>query len=88
MKTVRNTTSRPLKVSLGRGKFLHLGPKKSGNVHPDALERPATKKMLEAGDLELLDDADSRPGGGSSQGGPAQTHGHVPDTGMHRKGDR
>jgi hypothetical protein len=47
-----------LKISLPGGKTLFLGPARHGQVHPDALERPAIKKRIEAGEIEVLDEAD------------------------------
>ena len=88
MKTIRNNSNLPLRVSLPRGKVLHLGPKASGQVHPDALERPAVKRMLEAGDLEVVDDAEARTGGDGSKSSNPSAQGHPPGTRMHRKGDR
>jgi hypothetical protein len=88
MKTIRNCTARPLKIPLPRGKFLHLGPRNTGQVHLDALERPAVKKLLESGDLEVVEDDATRRGNDAARGGPTSTHGHPPGTGVHRKGDR
>ena len=88
MKTVRNCSARPLKVPLPRGKFLHLGPRNTGSVHPDALERPAVKRLLEAGDLEIIDDSAAHPEGGQAKIGNAATHGHGPSGTFRRKGDR
>ena len=88
MKTVRNCTARPLKVPLPRGKFLHLGPKNTGSVHPDALERPALKRLLEAGDLEIVDDSTARPEGGQAKIGNAATRGYGSGNAFRRKGDR
>ena len=88
MKTIRNCSNRPLRVGLPRGKVLHLGPRAEAQVHPDALERPAVKKMLEAKELEVVDDAQARLGGSGVKSGNPQTQGHPPGTRMHRKGDR
>jgi len=88
MKTIRNCTGRPLKIALPKGKFLHLGPKNTGSVHPDALERPATKRLLETGDLEIVDDSVDRPDGGPSSMASVTTHGRGHDSSFRRKGDR
>lgn len=90
MTTIRNKTSRPLRVPLPQGKVLHLGPKQSGQIagHQD---HPPLKKMLDAGEIELVDD-----GGRGTKGGPAarpgsphaSTHGHVPTKIVHPSGDR
>ena len=88
MKTVRNCSNHPLKVPLPRGKFLHLGPRNTGTIHPDALERPAVKRMLEAGDLEVIDDSTARPEGGQAKIGNAATRGYGSGNAFRRKGDR
>lgn len=88
MKTVRNCSTRPLKVPLPRGKFLHLGPRNTGSIHPDALERPAVKRMLEAGDLEVVDDSAARHEGGQAKIGNAATRGYGSGNAFRRKGDR
>lgn len=89
MKTVRNKTSRPLRVPLPQGKVLHLGPRQTGQV--GHLDHPPLKKMIDAGDLEVVED-----GGRGNRGGPAgssgsshsSTHGHVPTKVIHPSGDR
>jgi hypothetical protein len=41
MKTIQNKTNAPLRVPLPRGKKLHLGPGKSGQIaHQDADHKP------------------------------------------------
>ena len=47
-----NKTGKPLRIPLAGGKKLFLGPGKTGQVTPKALERPALVKLLEAGDIE------------------------------------
>ena len=88
MRTIRNCTAKPLRVRLRGGKVLHLGPGKNGQIADPDLERPAVKKMIEAGEIEVLG-TDQHPeeigGGGPS---PESTHGHRPVSGMRRKGDR
>jgi hypothetical protein len=39
MKTVANKTQKPLSVPLPRGKVLHLGPGKTGQISSEAAER-------------------------------------------------
>ena len=56
MRIVINTTNRPLKIRLPQGRVLHLGPRKEGQVTPQALESASVKKLVEAGDLEILSD--------------------------------
>lgn len=86
--TIKNKTKKPLSVPLPQGKRLFLGPGKSGQITPKAIDHPPLKAMLESGDLEL----DS--GGGSfaskgkssgSSGGGAQSH--TPGKTVFRSGD-
>jgi hypothetical protein len=87
--TVRNKTQKPLSVPLSRGKVLHLGPLKAGEIAFDDAERPGVKALIESGALEIVavgsgHAAESREGGG---GRPA-TQGHPSSTGSRRSGDR
>jgi len=52
---IRNTTSRALVVPLGMGKKLHLGPKQTGQIRHQASSHPKFIKLVEAGELEILD---------------------------------
>ncbi len=60
-------------------------------MHPDALERPALKKLVEAGDIEVLDEGHHPTGSSDSGSGRVQGSkqgGWSPGSGMSRKGDR
>lgn len=76
MKTVTNKTKKPLKIRLPGGKTLFLGATRRAQIRDDALEHPPVKKLLEAGEIEVTDDAgvkhSSGLGAGLSEG---QTHG-------------
>jgi hypothetical protein len=89
MKTIKNQTNRPLRVPLPRGKFLHLGPAKSGQIATAAAEHPGLKKLIEAGEIELFDEG-AAPGdsGGGGQRGPGSAQGHSSGGVMRRSGDR
>ena len=54
MKVVRNKTRTPLRVPLGRGRFLHLGPGQTGQVADDAPELPALARLVKTRKLELV----------------------------------
>jgi hypothetical protein len=56
IRTVINKTLRPVKIPLPGGKTLFLGPSRRGQVSDDALERPAFQKLVESGDIEVLDE--------------------------------
>lgn len=71
MKTVTNKTKKPLRVSLPGGKTLFLGVAQRAPLRDDALNHPAVKKLLEAGDIEVFDGATMQhgsAGGGFSKG--------------------
>lgn len=89
MRIVVNKTNRPLKIHLPQGKVLHLGPRKEGQVTPHALDSPGVKRLIESGELEIVDaesHADTR--GASDGAAVADTHGHHPNTTVHKRGDR
>ena len=56
MKSVVNKTRTPIKIPLPGGKTLHLGLVGNGQIPDEALERPAFKKLIEAGEIEVLDE--------------------------------
>jgi hypothetical protein len=90
MKTIKNKTNRPLRVPLPRGKTVHLGPAKSGQITTEAAEHPGLKKMVEAGEIELIDEAGGGAAGGAGGigGGAGSRTGHGGGGGMRRSGDR
>jgi hypothetical protein len=89
MKTIVNKARRPIRISLPGGKTLHLGLAGRGQVPDDALARPAFKKLVEAGEIEVLGDEDRSVVADeqttrirrSAQGHPARRN-------VSRKGDR
>jgi hypothetical protein len=56
MKIVQNKTTRPLSIPLPRGKKLHLGPGKSGQIVSTSADHPALKQLVDAGEIEILDE--------------------------------
>ena len=89
MKTVRNKTHRPLRVRLSRGKTLHLGPLKEGQISFQDVDSGGVKRLVEAGELELVGDAaQNQAGTVRSPAGHADTHGHHPETTVTKRGDR
>ncbi|MGH9798416.1 MAG: hypothetical protein ACRD5D_09720 [Candidatus Polarisedimenticolia bacterium] len=71
------------------GKTLFLGLAGRGQVPDEALERPALRKLIEAGEIEVLE-AENRPM--SADKGPPllrrSAHGHPAARDGGRKGDR
>jgi hypothetical protein len=89
MKVIRNTTQLPLRVSLGAGRVLHLGPAQSASVADDAPQVPAVARMIKARKLELVGNegasVETAAGGGTPREF-AQGHGHA--THIFPKGNR
>lgn len=89
MKEIRNATHTPLRVPLPRGKVLHLPPRQVGQVAPSALEHPPFKKLVEAGEIEVLGEGDHgelRPE--KAERGGNVTRGSAHTTVVHPSGDR
>ena len=89
MKTIRNTSRRPLAVPLPGGRKLHLGPNQTGEIAEQAAEHPPLAELVSSGALEILGgghketaaiNASLRPG--------APTSGHQPVSKAGRRGDR
>ena len=89
MKSIANKTQKPLSVPLPRGKTLHLGPGRTGQIASEAAEHPPLAKPVLAGESELLDDGPA-PIGGTGGGGKGRPsfHGHPANSGGRRSGDR
>ena len=90
MKTVRNKTFKPLKLTFSGGKVLHLGPGKTGQVPDSALDQKSFKGLLEAGTIEVLDAGPSHAAGSDANAaGPHETtRGHRPAMTGASKGQR
>ena len=91
MKTITNKTHKPLKVQLPGGKFLHLGPLKSGQIADGAVEASGVKRLIDAGEIELLaEGAESAGAGprGRAGSGKAAKGGHAPNKMVRSSGDR
>jgi len=89
MKAIHNTTQEPLRVSLGGGKVLHLGPGQTGHVADDALQSRGLRRLIESGAIALAGE-EGRPGEFSdSQGLPREfAHGHVHGSKVFPSGNR
>jgi len=88
MKTVTNKTKKPLRISLPGGRTLFLGVTQRAPLRDDALNHPAVKKLIEAGDIEVFDGGavqHGSAGGGFSKGA---NPGHNSHNGKATNGDR
>src|SRR5256885_13210375 len=77
MAAVTNKTGKPLSIPLPRGKTLHLGPRKSGQISAHDIDHPGLKKLVDAGAIEILaEDSGSTgaEGGGTHGRGPIPAH--------------
>jgi hypothetical protein len=88
MRTIVNKTTRPLRVPLGGGKTLFLGPAKSGQVADSAVDHPGLRKLIDAGDVQVQGagaDGVTVEGGGN-EAGHSDVHGKQRGTNVHRRG--
>jgi len=89
MAAVTNKTGKPLSIPLPRGKTLHLGPRKSGQISSHDIEHPSLKKLVDVGAIEIVaDDSGPTAGGGGGSQGRARTPGPPAGRGGRRSGDR
>ena len=89
MKTVRNKTHRPLRVHLSRGKTLHLGPLKEGQISAHDEEAGGVQRLVQAGELEIVGEGAHGPEAATpAAAGHADTLGHHPGTSVPKRGDR
>ena len=89
MPVVSNKTQKPLSVPLPGGKTLHLGPGKTGQISARAVEDPRLKKLVDAGEIEVVvEDARSTATPGGAGRGRNFMLGHASSSGGRRSGDR
>ena len=89
MATVTNKTGKPLSIALPRGKTLHLGPRKSGQISLHDIEHPSLKKLVDEGAIEIVaDESGATAGGGGGSQGRARTPPPTTGRGGRRSGDR
>ena len=89
MAAVTNKTAKPLSIPLPRGKTLHLGPQKSGQISSHDLEHPALRKLVDAGAIEIVaEDSGSSGGDGDIRRGRAPMVGQTAGRSGRRSGDR
>jgi hypothetical protein len=88
---ITNKTPRPLSVPLPGNKRLHLGPGRTGQVTPKALEHPPLKALVDDGTLEVSGQRGAssrgRDGDGGGSKGPSSGQGRG-GPGVFKSGDR
>lgn len=89
MTTISNKTRKPLSVPLPRGKTLHLGAGKTGQISSTAVDHPGVKKLVDAGEIEILGE-EPRPTAQAGGGKKARTTtpGHAAGSTIRGSGDR
>src|SRR2546430_3595338 len=88
MAAVTNKTGNPLSIPLPRGKTLHLGPRKSGQISAHDIDHPGLKKLVDAGAIEILaEDSGSTGGEGGGTHGRGPIPAHTAGRGGRRRGD-
>lgn len=89
MKSIVNRARRPLKIHLSRGRVLHLGPGREGQIGTQDADRESFKKLVEAGDVEIVGEG-SGPvtTGGNVASSHPDARGHHPSTSIKKRGDR
>jgi hypothetical protein len=85
---ITNKTRKPLSLPLPGGKKLFLGPGKTGQVTPKALEHPPIAKLLEAGDIETSEGGSSQKEGAGMKSAPIPGSRHGGTGAMRQSGDR
>ena len=88
MQVVHNKTRKPIRLPLGGGKVLHLGPGGTGKVSPKATERPAFRRLLEQGEIELFAEGDSIDSGSGGTGGVRESRRDHKPPRIQRTGNR
>jgi hypothetical protein len=89
MPAVSNKTAKPLSVPLPGGRTLHLGPGKTGQISVKAADHAPLKKLIEGGELEVVDDtAQHAAGPATGKRGRGFMLGHTSGGGGRRSGDR
>jgi hypothetical protein len=74
--TILNKTHEPLRVSLPRGKKLHLGPGQTGQIAHQDLEHGAVKRLINEGKREVQDTGASQGAQQAQERAPHEsTHG-------------
>jgi hypothetical protein len=78
MKTIHNTTREPLRLPLGGGRVLHLGPGQTGHVADEALLTRGLDRLIQSGAI-AVSGGEGHPGEfTATEGAPREfAHGHV-----------
>jgi len=89
MKAIHNKTQEPLRVSLGGGRVLHLGPGQTGQIGDDPQQSRGVRRLIDSGAI-AVEGEEGRPGEfAEGQGLPREfAHGHVHGNKVFPSGNR
>lgn len=90
MKILKNKTQKPVRIALGHGKILHLGPGKTAQIAAQATEAPAVRDLVAAGTIEIVGEGSGPDAAPPEKGSTMResTHGHPQPTVVTPKGNR
>lgn len=90
MKTIKNKSFKPLKLTFSGGKVLYLGPGKTGQIPDAAILQKSIQALIGAATLEVMDGgpAHSQDGGGKGSAPHETTRGHKPGMSTPTKSQR
>ena len=88
MKAISNKTQRPLSIPLPGGKTLHLGPGNTGQISSKAVDDPRLKKLVDAGELEVIDEHAPPAAGSAARTRNRGFSGRTSGGGRRHSGDR
>lgn len=88
MPTIRNKTTRPLKVHLGKDKVLRIGPRQEGKISAHDVDRAGVQHLLAEEAIEIFGDREGHSTHDGGSQGQADTHGHHPDLTVRKRGER
>jgi hypothetical protein len=89
MATIANKTNKALSVPLPGAKRLRLGPFKSGEISPKAVDYPPVLKLIESGEVEIVGSRQkTRHANGGGKGARTSSGGQGHGGGIRNTGDR
>jgi len=89
LKTIKNKTLKPLRISFSGGRVLHLGPAKTGQIADTALAEKSVRKLIDGGQIEVVGgETQGHNVGDAGGGGHEAKRGHPQSTSVTRRGDR